>query len=90
MHTITITGADSAVAFAAPADRHAARALWVFLVENLQGGLLVELTSQDQETELAGQSGLPLPTAVYTAVMGEGDATGRGATGDGIEREMFS
>lgn len=90
MHTIIITGADSAVAFAAPADRHAARSLWVFLVENLQGGLLVELTSQDQEPGLVRQSGRRLPTAVYTAVMGEGDATGRGAVGDGIEREMYS
>ena len=54
--------------FRAPADVKAARSLWVFLVENLQPGFMVELSTG--HSELAQPSGKPLPPALYAEVMG--------------------
>lgn len=54
--------------FRAPADNHAARTLWVFLVENLQTGFIVELSNG--VSELTRPSGQKLPPELYTKVMG--------------------
>ncbi len=55
--------------FRAPADNHAARALWVFLVENLQPGFVVELSNG--VAELTRPSGAALPAELYQKVMGQ-------------------
>lgn len=51
MNTITIRKPDQptgpATMFKAPDDPHAARALWLFLAENLQPGFVLELASAD-------------------------------------------
>jgi len=54
--------------FRAPADNHAARQLWVFLVENLQPGFVVELSNG--ASELTRPSGAKLPPELYAKVMG--------------------
>ena len=53
--------------FRAPADNRAARSLWVFLVENLQPGFFVGLSSG--VNELTQLSGGKLPPAQYQEVM---------------------
>lgn len=53
--------------FRAPADKQAARALWVFLVENLQPGFVVELSNG--VSELTRPSGHKLPPDLYKKVM---------------------
>ena len=53
--------------FRAPADNQAARALWVFLVENLQPGFVVELSNG--VSELTRPSGNQLPPELYAKVM---------------------
>jgi hypothetical protein len=74
-HVITIepspdnTGAGG-VMFRAPADNQAARQLWVFLVENLRPGFVVELSSYDGAAELTRLSGAKLSPELYAAVMG--------------------
>jgi hypothetical protein len=55
--------------FRAPADNQAARQLWVFLVENLQSGFVVELSSFGGAAELTRPSGAKLPPELYAAVM---------------------
>lgn len=54
--------------FRAPADTRAARQLWVFLVENLQPGFVIELS--DGVSDLTRPSGQKLPPDLYTKVMG--------------------
>ena len=60
-------GQPGAVMFRAPADNQAARALWVFMVENLQPGFIVELTNG--AAELTRPSGGALPAELYAKVM---------------------
>jgi hypothetical protein len=74
-HVITIEPSPDntsagGVMFRAPADNHAARQLWVFLVENLQSGFVVELSSYDGAAELTRLSGAKLSPELYAAVMG--------------------
>ena len=72
-NVITIEAAGNGRAggtiFRAPADNQAARALWVFLVENLQPGFIVELSNG--AAELTRPSGQKLPPDLYAKVMGE-------------------
>jgi hypothetical protein len=73
-HVITIEPSPDntsagGVMFRAPADNHAARQLWVFLVENLQRGWVVELSSFDGAAELVRPSGAKLPPELYAAIM---------------------
>jgi hypothetical protein len=53
--------------FRAPDDSHAARALWVFLVENLKPGHVVELSSG--AAELTRPSGEKIPAPLYEKIM---------------------
>lgn len=53
--------------FRAPADNQAARALWVFMVENLNPGFVVELSNG--AAELTRPSGQKLPPDLYRRVM---------------------
>lgn len=53
--------------FRAPADNRAARALWVFLAENIQPGFIVELSNG--VSELTRLSGDKLPPDLYQKVM---------------------
>lgn len=61
-------GAGGAI-FRAPANNQAARQLWVFLVENLQPGFIVELSNG--AAELTRPSGQKLPHDLYKLVMRE-------------------
>lgn len=54
--------------FRAPADNQAARQLWVFLVESLQPGFVVDLSNGI--SELTRPSGQKLPPDLYKKVMG--------------------
>lgn len=71
LNVITIVPAGGDVAgktvFHAPANSQAARALWVFLIENLQAGFTVELS--DGVHRLRRPSGEPLPADVYSDLM---------------------
>ena len=55
--------------FKAPEDGFAARALWVFLVENLREGSVVELEIPGDSLQLSRPSGAPLPEELYRAIM---------------------
>ena len=68
--TIEPTGEDGrtgSIMFRAPADIRAARSVWVFLVENLQPGFMVELSTNS--SELSQASGKPVPPELYAQVM---------------------
>ena len=72
---ITILENDRAVAmFLAPPDSHAARTLWIFLVENLRPGL--EVTLAIGGIRLRHASGQKVPIEVYSRIMD--GPTGRG------------
>lgn len=64
-----MTGAQHSgqIVFPAPNDNAAARALWVFLVENIRPGFVVELSNG--VSELTRLSGDKLPPALYRKVM---------------------
>jgi hypothetical protein len=64
-----IEAGGDAVMFRAPADNQAARQLWFFLVENLQSGFVVELSSFGGAAELTRPSGAKLSQELYEAVM---------------------
>lgn len=71
-NVITIEPAGDNVApggtmFRAPVDNRAARQLFVFLVENLKPGFVVELTNG--VSELTRPSGKKLPAALYEKLM---------------------
>lgn len=68
-NVISIEGQSGGTIFKAPADNDAARALWVFLVENLRPGFAVELSNSI--SELTRMSGSKLPPDLYAKVMGE-------------------
>jgi hypothetical protein len=68
-----IEAGGDAVMFRAPADNQAARQLWIFLVENLRTGFVVELSSFGGAAELTRPSGAKLPAALYEKI--SGDAT---------------
>lgn len=68
-NVISIEGQSGKTIFKAPADNSAARALWVFLVENLRPGFDVELSNG--VSELTQMSGNKLPPDLYAKVMGE-------------------
>lgn len=71
-NVITIADLDGnpETVFRGPGDGAAARALWVYLVENLRSGLLVEL---DIGTEaLQFPSGEKIPTDMYSIFMSRG------------------
>lgn len=74
MHTITITHpagpGQGGVIFSAGENVTAAKALWCWLVENLQPGWVVDLSSFDGAAELTRPSGEPLPAELYAAIMG--------------------
>lgn len=53
--------------FPAPADTYAARSLWVFLVDNLQPGFVVELG--DDVSEITRCSGHKVPPELYRSLM---------------------
>lgn len=57
----------SGIIFRASADNQAAREQWVFLVENLQPGFVVELTNGI--ADLTRPSGHPLPPELYRKVL---------------------
>ena len=59
------------ITFPAPNNNAAARALWVFLVENIRPGFVVELSSFGGAAELTRLSGAPVPPELYARVMGE-------------------
>ncbi|MCA9872489.1 MAG: hypothetical protein KC441_02510 [Anaerolineales bacterium] len=61
-------GGAGGTIFRAPADNQAARTLWVFLVENLQPGFVVELSNG--VSKLTRPSGQKLPPDLYTKVVG--------------------
>ena len=61
-------GRSGGTMFRAPANSQAARSLWVFLVENLQHGFVVELSNG--ASELTRPSGDKLPPELYAKVMG--------------------
>lgn len=68
-NVISIEGQSGGTIFKAPADNSAARALWMFLVENLRPGFDVELSNGVSElTQMSGGSLLP---DMYAKVMGE-------------------
>lgn len=53
--------------FKAPADTYAARELWVFLVDNLRPGFIVELCNGP--SEITRPSGQPVPIELYRKLM---------------------
>lgn len=53
--------------FPAPADKYAARSLWVFLVDNLQPGFVVQLG--DEASEITRPSGRKVPIELYESLM---------------------
>lgn len=59
--------------FPAPADKYAARSLWVFLVDNLKPGFVVGLSINDSEgesiSELVRPSGRKVPIELYESLM---------------------
>lgn len=55
--------------FKAPEDGFAARALWMFLVENLREGFVVELEIPGDSLDLSRPSGAALPQDLYRAVL---------------------
>lgn len=59
------------LAFPVPADEYVARSLWVFLVDNLQPGFIVELG--DGAPEITRASGMKVPTELYETLMGKGE-----------------
>lgn len=72
-HVISIEskeGDRGGVIFPAPADITLAKSLWVFLVENLQPGFVVELSSFDGAAELTRPSGQKLSPELYARVFG--------------------
>lgn len=74
-HVISIEKRDGSAGgtlFRAPADNLAARQLWVFLVENLQPGFVVELSSQNGAAELTRPSGDKMPIELYARIMDSG------------------
>lgn len=69
IETIDGNGRGGGTIFRAPADNRAARQLWVFLVENLKPGFVVELSILDGAAELFRPSGQKLPPELYKKVM---------------------
>lgn len=70
---ITVLEENRPVAmFPAPPDSHAARSLWVFLVENLRSGMEVALVHGG--IRLRYHTGKKVPTEVYERIM---DGPGR-------------
>ena len=59
--------------FPAPADKYAARSLWVFLVDNLQPGFTVHLAIQDRAgdaaAEIVRRSGHKVTPELYASLM---------------------
>ncbi|MCP4416176.1 MAG: hypothetical protein GY805_06120 [Chloroflexi bacterium] len=67
IETRTDNGRGGGTIFRAPADNRAARQLWVFLVENLQHGFVVELSNG--ASKLTRPSGEKLPPEAYAEAM---------------------
>lgn len=59
------------ITFPAPADKYVARSLWVFLVDNLQPGFIVELG--DEVSEITRVSGMKVPIELYSSLMSGGE-----------------
>ena len=59
--------------FRAPADKYAARSLWVFLVDNLRPGLTVQLAiddgAGDGAAEITRSSGRKVTAELYASLM---------------------
>jgi hypothetical protein len=73
-----LAGVKNIPKFTAPEERLAARALWVFLVESLPVGFVVELQIPQEGLQLAMETGSPLPEDQYRRIMrgaAEGDET---------------
>ena len=72
-NVITITDAetgDQETVFAAPDNTTMARALWVFLIENLRPGLIVEL-SLPRLGILSQETAVKLSPERYAAIMNQ-------------------
>ena len=71
--TVSKKGHGPATRFRAPADKYAARALWIFLVDNLRAGYIVELSMVDRAgeplAEIVRASGHKVPAALYASLM---------------------
>lgn len=55
--------------FRAPDDKFAARSLWVFLVDHLRPGFVVELRSASGAAEIVRPSGRQVPGSLYRSLM---------------------
>lgn len=62
------SGKKPQVMFPAPADKYAARSLWVFLVDNLRPGFVVELQLADM-AEITRPSGRKVTPELYQSLM---------------------
>lgn len=75
---LDVSGSRPRMMFPAPADKYAARSLWVFLVDNLKPGFVVGLSINDSEgesmSELTRPSGRKVPIELYESLM-EGQET---------------
>jgi len=72
-NVITISDAETGnqeTVFAAPDNRMLARALWVYLVDNLRQGLIVNLDIETQQLEWP--SGEKIPPDIYKTFMEAG------------------
>lgn len=67
-HEISIyKGQQLEIIISAPADKYAARELWVFLVDSLQPGFIVELSNGP--SEITRPSGSKVPLTLYKKLM---------------------
>ena len=63
------SGNETQAMFPAPADKYAALSLWVFLVDNLQPGFIVELQIGDNLSAITRASGQKVTPELYHALM---------------------